>query len=444
MAANSAAQQARLGLPAQIGYGVGQIASQVFRDVPSLLLLFFMTNVLGIAPAIAGSAIFFPKLVGGIVFDVAAGLLSDRWLSRFKRRQWLLFGALAAPAAMVALFHVPAGTHVVQTVYIAALFTLYMFVYASFSVPYLGVAADLNAPDDGRMTLMAWRMIFTSVGVLLAGGLAPGFAKAMGGGQAGYEAMALLLGGICALALAISWGGARLAENQVGLIQRAPEQRTVLEVLRSFKTVLADSRFSVLVGITVLQLVGGGMAYAALLYFITYNMGRADALSQIGIVVLLASVGIVLGQPLWVNLAKRFGKKPIYIGAALLHALANLGWGFSATGGVFALYGFALLLGIGNSGWAMLGNTLAVDIAGERETGLYTSVWMASDKVGFALGGSFALGLILSAFGFDATRAAAGLSQSQEAITGILVGFAIAPALANIIGAALFAKWGRA
>jgi glycoside/pentoside/hexuronide:cation symporter, GPH family len=86
-----------LSLPAQIGYGAGQIAGQVFRDVPSLLLLFFMTSVLGINPALAGSAIFLPKLIGGIVFDVSAGLLSDRWQSRFSRRHWLLIGMLAAP-----------------------------------------------------------------------------------------------------------------------------------------------------------------------------------------------------------------------------------------------------------------------------------------------------------------------------------------------------------
>jgi glycoside/pentoside/hexuronide:cation symporter, GPH family len=439
----SETKQPRLGLPTQIAYGAGQIASQTFRDVPSLLLLFYMTNVLGIEPAIAGSAIFFPKLFGGIIFDVSTGILSDRWLARFKRRQWLLFGVIAAPAAMIALFHVPAGSPGFQTGYIAAIFSLYMLIYASFSVPYLGIAADLNAPDEGRMMLMVWRMIFTSLGVLLAGAVAPGFAAKMGGGQQGYEAMAVMLGLVCGVALLIAWAGARRAETQVGLIQRPAEQRSIGQALRGMTGVLGNRRFTVLVGITVLQLVGGGMAYAALLYFITYNMGRADALTQIGIVVLLASAGIIIGQPLWVNLAKKFGKKPVFIGAALLHAVANLGWGFSATGGVTALYVFALLLGIGNSGWAMLGNTMAVDIAGEGETGLYTASWMAADKIGFALGGSFMLGLILSAFGFDATRAAAGLPQSPSAVTGILVGFAIVPALANIIGAALFAKWGR-
>ena len=33
---------AEIGLGRQIAYGSGQVAGQVFRDVPSLLLLFFL------------------------------------------------------------------------------------------------------------------------------------------------------------------------------------------------------------------------------------------------------------------------------------------------------------------------------------------------------------------------------------------------------------------
>ena len=57
----SESAQPALSLPTQIAYGAGQVAGQVFRDVPSLLLLFFMTSVLGVSPALAGSAIFCPS-----------------------------------------------------------------------------------------------------------------------------------------------------------------------------------------------------------------------------------------------------------------------------------------------------------------------------------------------------------------------------------------------
>ena len=80
---------------------------------------------------------------------------------------------------------------------------------------------------------------------------------------------------------------------------------------------------------------------------------------------------------------------------------------------------------------------MMVDIAGGGRTGIYTSSWMVIDKVGFALGGSLLLGIILSLFGFDATAAAMQQHQSALAYSGILIGFAIVPALLNLIGAAM-------
>ena len=168
-----------------MAYGLGQIAGQVFRDVPSLLLLFFMTSVLGVSPALAGTAIFVPKLIGGIVFDVSAGLLSDRLQARFARRHWLLIGALAAPAAMIALFHVPPGSEGAMAAYVATAFALYMAVFACLSVPYLAIAGDLQLNPHQRTVLMAWRLAFTAIGVLLAGAVAPAYAAAAGGGATG-------------------------------------------------------------------------------------------------------------------------------------------------------------------------------------------------------------------------------------------------------------------
>lgn len=428
-----------LSAAAQLGYGVGQVAGQVFRDLPSLLLLFYMTSVLGINPALAGSAIFLPKLIGGVVFDVSAGLLSDRLRGRFARRHWLLVGALAAPAAMVALFNAPVGTPEAAAGYIALVFAAYMAVFASFSVPYLAVAGDLDLEPHQRTVLMAWRLVFTAVGVLVAGAVAPTYAQYSGGGRAGYAAMAWMLAGLCSVSLVIGWLGAGRAERDVGARPVAIETLTLSSALSA----LAEPRFSVLAGVNLLQLVAGGMAYAGLIYFMTYNLGLTDALAKVGPVVLLSCVGIVIAQPMWVRLAARWGKRRAYVVAALVHAAAHLGWGAASWGGLPFLYGFALLLGIGNSGWAMLGFSMVSDIAGEGKAGLYSSVWIAIDKIAFALGGALIIGLILAAFGFDAAAAALGQPQPASALTGILIAFAIAPALCNIVAAAVFARWGR-
>lgn len=427
------------GLSAQAAYGAGQIAGQVFRDVPSLLLLFFMTSVLGISPALAGSAIFIPKLVGGIVFDVSVGLVSDRVQGRFARRHWLLIGALAAPAAMIALFHVPPGSESAMAAHVAIAFGLYMAVFACLSVPYLAIAGDLLLSPHQRTVLMAWRLGFTAIGVLVAGAVAPGYAAAAGGGQAGYAAMAKLLAVICAVSLVIGWWGAGRVAKRVGTRPAAQEGITLQAAL----TALADPRFSVLAVVSLLQLVAAGMAYAGLLYFITYNLGITDALSRVGPVVLLSCLGIIIAQPFWVKVAARFGKRRAYVAAALIHGAAHLGWAAATWGGLPFLYGFALLLGIGNSGWAMLGFSMVGDIAGEGKAGLYSAVYIALDKIAFALGGALIIGLILSAYGFDAAAAARGGPQPASALTGILIAFALAPAVCNAIAAAVFAKWGR-
>ena len=411
----------------------------MFRDLPSLLLLFFMTSVLGINPALAGSAIFLPKLIGGVVFDVSAGLLSDKVRARFARRHWLLVGAVAAPAAMVALFHVPAGSPEAAAGYIALVFALYMAVFASFSVPYLAVAGDLDLQPQQRTVLMAWRLVFTAAGVLVAGAVAPAYAQYAGGGRDGYAAMSWMLAGLCSVSLVIGWLGAGRAERDVGLTPAPAEKLTLKAALAA----LAEPRFSVLAGVNLLQLVAGGMAYAGLIYFMTYNLGLTDALAKVGPVVLLSCVGIVIAQPMWVRLAARWGKQKAYVLAALVHAAAHLGWGAAAWGGLPFLYGFALVLGVGNSGWAMLGFSMVSDIAGEGKAGLYSSVWIAIDKIAFALGGALIIGLLLAAFGFDAAAAAQGLPQPASALTGILLAFAIVPAVCNIIAAAIFARWGR-
>lgn len=439
----AAPRSGTLGLGAQIGYGTGQIAGQVFRDVPSLLLLFFMTTVLGIAPAIAGLAIFVPKLVWGVGCDMLVGVYSDRWRHRIARRYWLLAGALGAPVAMVLLFHVPEGSTTLRVAYVAGVFSLYMAVFASFSVPYLAIAGELTSDSRQRNVIMAWRLVFTAVGVLTSGMLAPAIIQAQGGGQAAYETMALVLAVICPVALVIAFFGAGHAAKQSAYV--ADTAARVRLSPREASRVLLAPKFSVLLSANLLQLSGAGMGYASLLYFLTYNMGRSDAFQLIGGIVMAACAGIVVSQPIWVNIAGRIGKRRAYIAASLLFAATYVVWAFAASWGTTAAYALSFIAALGNAGWTMTGFSMMSDIASEddRHAGLYSAAWIASDKIAFALGGTLLVGLMLSAFGFDSARAVAGLPQSPSALVGVMVAFGLTPAALNAIGALIMTRWGR-
>ncbi|MDZ5649453.1 MFS transporter [Nitrospirillum sp. BR 11828] len=434
----------RLGLLAQAGYGVGQIAGQVFRDVPSLLLMFFMTNVLGIEPALAGAAIFVPKLVWGVGCDLLVGILSDRWKHRFARRRWLLVGALGAPVALILLFHVPDLPVAGRVAYVAGAFSLYMAVFACFSVPYLAIAGELSSDPHQRTVLMAWRLVFTAIGVLVGGALAPYLVQSLGGGQPAYEGMSRFLAVICPLSLVLAYFGSGRARRQAppaSTPQTAHRRLAAREVVAT----LAAPRFSVLLLANLLQLAGSGMAYASMLYFLTYNMARTDAFQLIGGLVIIACAGIVAAQPAWVALARRIGKKPVYILAAAGYGAAYLGWSMSAGAGTVVAYAFSFVAAIFNSGWTLLGFSMMTDIAGDDQAhaGLYSAAWIAVDKVGFALGGTLLVGLVLSGFGFDAARAVAGQPQTDLALTGVMLAFGVIPALLNVSSALLYWRFGR-
>jgi GPH family glycoside/pentoside/hexuronide:cation symporter len=430
------------GLPVHVGYGVGQIAGQVFRDLPSLLLLFFMTSVLGIAPDVAGIVIFVPKLCIGLLCDVGVGIMSDRMRHRFARRWWLLAGVLLSPLAMILLFHVPDGSETEKLVYLAATFSLYMVVFASFSVPYLAISGELTKTAEERNHVMAWRLVFTAIGVLIAGAIAPGIVAHNGGGQGAYETMSIVLAVICPAALLVAFIATRHASN------RAPETTGPLRTLEpgaAFAKIFR-TRFSVLLLANLLQLTGAGMGYAALLYFLAYNLGlgQTGALSTIGIIVIAACAGIILAQPMWIRAAAMMGKRNAYIIATFIYLLTYVFWGMSAGWPKEASYAFSFIAAIGNSGWAMLGFSMMSDVAAEEPeyAGLYAAAWIASDKIAFALGGTLLIGIILTGFGFSSQLAVLGQPQPDTALVGVLVAFAFCPVVLNLLAAGILWRFG--
>jgi GPH family glycoside/pentoside/hexuronide:cation symporter len=174
-------------------------------------------------------------------------------------------------------------------------------------------------------------------------------------------------------------------------------------------------------------------------------MARTDAFQLIGGLVLAACAGIVVSQPLWLRIGVAKGKKRAYILGSVIYALSYAIWAFAAHWGTAIAYVLSFVAAVGNSGWTMLGFSMMSDVSGDddRHAGLYSAAWVATDKVGFALGGTLLVGLVLSGFGFSSTRAVAGLPQTPLALTGVMIAFGLAPAALNALGGLVLWRWGR-
>ncbi|MHB9004844.1 MAG: MFS transporter, partial [Coriobacteriia bacterium] len=85
-------------------YALGSVGTGGFSTVPGLLLLFYLTNVLGVSPGLAGLVVFAPK-AWDVLINPYVGQLSDRAVGRHgTRAPFLLAGALGLPVFFALMF----------------------------------------------------------------------------------------------------------------------------------------------------------------------------------------------------------------------------------------------------------------------------------------------------------------------------------------------------
>jgi GPH family glycoside/pentoside/hexuronide:cation symporter len=407
---------ANLSALANIGFSLGMVGDRIFRDAPALLLLIYMTNYLAIPPALAGLAIFVPKII--IVFvDPIVGSLSDRLRTPWGRRRPPMFlGAILASASMVMFFHVPRLDSAVAQAMVMSVLVLIGFTgYSLFSVPYLTMASEIVSGERERRKVMAYRVSFMAIGLSVSA-FAGGFVQALGGGIHGYAVMSWAYGGLCLVTMLATFAA-------TGKLPTGDADGPGLSLPEQFRLVAKNRRYLALLLVSFAQKVGEGVGYGSFAYFCIYVVRQP--LGGIGLVVLASMAGQMLAQPLWLRAARRWSDARIYTLGVLGWCL-NLGlWLAMKDQSTLWLIPLGLQAGLSAGGFltvtlSMLSSVLAKDAdeTGVNREGLYSGVWLGAEKLGFALG-ALIVGVLLAAFGFAGSSEGTHAAQSTTAIFGI-------------------------
>jgi Na+/melibiose symporter and related transporters len=82
-----------------VRYAVGSIGTGGFATLPGLVLVYFLTDTLGVAAIVAGLLVTVAK-VWDVIIDPVIGARSDRSLARTgSRRRVMLWGAILLPSS---------------------------------------------------------------------------------------------------------------------------------------------------------------------------------------------------------------------------------------------------------------------------------------------------------------------------------------------------------
>jgi GPH family glycoside/pentoside/hexuronide:cation symporter len=420
-------------------YGAGWIGGPVFRDVPALALLPFMTTAIGVPPAVAGAAIFLPKL-WVVVCDPLMGLWSDRTVSRWgRRRPFLFWGAILCGITMVMLFHVPdLASGIARGVYVGAVYLIASTAFSIYSVPYLTFASELSADTHQNTVVMHWRQMGLGLG-LIAGNAMPLWLVSQGGGGApGFGFMAWVLGAICFVTMFATFAGTATVPITT------PAAAASVPLRAQLRLAAGNRPFLVLVAANFVQLVGSACGYATTAMYFIYYLDKSIAF--LSTFLLIMSVTAVLVPPVWTRVSRRIGKRNVYHLACAGFALTYLSL-LPARGEPDAtILARAVLVAVFNGGFSLMAFSMMLDcIAADRlhsglnREGVFSGLWSAMDKVAFACGALLA-GALLGWFGFvESTEGF--VAQSSRAVEGIALILSGAVAAGTTLAALIMTRY---
>jgi len=408
-------------------FGSGSIGVAACVVTPQLLLLYYLTEILAIPAAWAGLAVLIPKL-WEFFFDPTVGNYSDRIITRWGRRvPFLLIGALLFIPCFALLFSTPRVSDWRISLAIVTLsYALCTSAYSVYAVPFITLPGEVSDDPAERTRVIAWRIAFVGVGILVAGGLAPKFVQWGGGGRAGYMMMGIALSFICGITM---FSAAVAAKG----FPKLPAPPPPAEFIHPIRRLLSTRAYRWLWISYNLQMVAIAGNSATLPFVIKYVLHQPD--SAVAIIFVIITAANLLSIPIWVRLRHHRGSIPTYRLATILCIFGSASLYIAITGNFHYALLSAAFYGIGQAGQQLLPLALLPDssraegkIAGTYHAGLFTGIWVAGEKLGLALGSAFT-GFLLGTAGYIS----GGGTQTAAALAAIPVISALVPAAIFVV-----------
>lgn len=421
---------ARLNLAARTRFALGDFAFNLYWQSLTLFLLYYYTDVIGLAVADAALVYMAGSIWDGLV-DLAVGLLADRArVGRGGLRRFMLVGAVPLGLNFVLLYApLPPGDGRLALILVAHL--SFRTVYAVVNVPYSALTARVTDDSRDRASIAGLRMIFgTLAAVVVALGMQPIAARTGGGPDrpGGYVLAAVLFAAV---------GSAILIPVALG-IREHPSfsgERRRQRLLAAARALAANRAFVTLVLAMVLSVLGVTILNKLILYYFKYNLGH-EAAGRAALAKMSVAGGIAI--PVWMTIGRRLGGRLVWLASTVLGLAAVGGFAIMPAAGAGATEALLIAVQIGTIGttyafWALLPDTIEF---GERATGIRieaTTFGVAALAQKIAIGGAAGLfGIVFDEIGYRAN-----VTQSAGTLAGMRAMLIVAPAAGFALSAAV-------
>jgi hypothetical protein len=174
--------QQRLSVKEKFAYGLGDAAANFVFQTQLTFLMFFYTNVFGIAAGTAGTILLFSRIVDAFN-DPIVGALADRTNTRWGRyRPWVLWTAAPMAIVLVLCYTTPSLNQTGKIIWAIATYNLLMIIYAANNIPYSALSGVMTSNAHERTSLVSWRFVCAMAAALAVNVLTVDLIRFFGGG----------------------------------------------------------------------------------------------------------------------------------------------------------------------------------------------------------------------------------------------------------------------
>ena len=397
----------------KIAYGGGDLASNFVLVLTGTFVTFFYTDALGLNAAIVGAIMMFSRLADGFT-DIIMGYIMDKTHSKHgKARAWLLWLSIPIGIATILVFLVPNIGVTGKYIYIAITYNLVTtFLYTMINIPYGALTSLMSRDQDQRMIINIFRMFMAQAGSLIINACTLPLVNAMGGStkQRSWIIVSILYGVVAAALFLLCF--AKTKER----VRVQAEKNNELGFLTSFKLIIKNNYWLLLVGIWVSMVLGMSMSGSVGTYYAKYILGNENIAGFLGA---LGIVPVLIIMPLTAPLNRKFGKRNVALYGSFVSIAGQLLMLLNPASAAWLMF-CAVIKGIGSatlSGtmFAMIADTIEYGHwkTGTRVEGMLYSSTTFGAKVGAGVGGAVALAVI-GAAGYDGLAAGPRRSGSDK------------------------------
>jgi GPH family glycoside/pentoside/hexuronide:cation symporter len=409
------APAARLSRWTKFIYGLGEFGPSVAGGtIIPFYFLFFLTDVAGLRPGIAGSLLLVAR-IWDAVNDPLVGVLSDRTRTRLgRRRPFILIGAVPLAATYILLWIVPTGlTGNALALYYLGAYFLYDLFMTLTAGPFYALMPELSLDSDERTSIVTYRMATSIITGLLAAVALPLVFNVAPSMRVGFGWAAVGVGICSALPYLLI----------VACVRERPDFQAPprISILESLQSVLRCRPFWLAMLVNWLAWLAIAIVEAVFAYYVVYWSGIPEEDSAIILAVILGSA--ILFLPLVNLLAARLEKKWAFVAATGTWAATHVLLWFVPQATLVPVYVIGVLAGFGVSSAHILPTSMAADVmealeveTGERQEGVFGGVSTFLQKLGNSVA-LLAIGWVLDLTGYQAGVAV----QSPATLTGLRV-----------------------